>query len=911
MKTLSANTQTAFDNPHVSPVRLLTIVLSGVTLRLCDRVFGEPGSECVFDGNIYEPLVLEWHTIERGRLNPPAFDTEPAAAQVTVDNTTPVGGYDTLAALLADKTAPYATATVTETYDGASAAADGVTVFAGDLEDVTDMTAPELVLTFTGVEVSLKKTFARETVNETDFANAAPAVIGRMLPVVYGSARQVPFLPIDVGVVTTLRDAIAAGDDSDIVLSDDISAMGASGTIQIGEEKITYTGKTDATKTLTGITRGANSTQSTDHAAGSVVGEVKSEYVYALGCAAKAVDAVYVAGVLQDSGEYTVYTGVDGDDHATYPNRCVIVFTALSVIRQAVTGSVDYGIARPATNTPAGYITAVDKNGVVAGYDETTTITFPSAPSGTLSDIYVEYEFEITFHWLPGVSSWDMTNMPDAGFDFFVDGVLVANLGPDAATGTTPVLSEYKTGTLRVSKSTWPTSATKSKTFRHMDFGTVSIVVSRAVVHATSTVEEANQWGTQVSRAATNLPAGRIESRAAVDDTDEITFPAAPAGNLSGIYIALTWTFTRQGEAITSDKPRTYDIDDIPVCHVAVDADHGLSDAAATILLPQTLYLPQTSWQTAIDKTPSRLAEWVRGEEFVVTDAEQFAWTDDADGVALAGVIDGVVSADVDGIVDDGSGTITGTPYALIERPDHICEHIITEKCGLAAAAVNSTAYAAAGAEYASASYVLGLAILQPPDVRLLLHRIARQCNSIECWEGGAHMLKYVPDSGETAVKTIIADRIDLDQLWVRYTDRADIVNDLTATYDYAWAGGNPDDSDGDSTVSADDSASDTKYGTLSEKTSYPYITGETQAQAVVDREIDNRADLRLLIELAGGYWMSDIERGDVINFSFDADDELDQALLGLVTSETDLFRVIDMIDRPDAAKQIQVIKIG
>lgn len=73
----------------------------------------------------------------------------------------------------------------------------------------------------------------------------------------------------------------------------------------------------------------------------------------------------------------------------------------------------------------------------------------------------------------------------------------------------------------------------------------------------------------------------------------------------------------------------------------------------------------------------------------------------------------------------------------------------------------------------------------------------------------------------------------------------------------------------------------------------------------------DDRAEPRLIVEFAGGYYLTDLERGDIIAFTSSDDDELlEKALLGLVAFDTDYFRIIDMIRRPDAVIQIQAVKI-
>ncbi|MEA1909746.1 MAG: hypothetical protein U9M89_01855, partial [Patescibacteria group bacterium] len=286
-------------------------------------------------------------------------------------------------------------------------------------------------------------------------------------------------------------------------------------------------------------------------------------------------------------------------------------------------------------------------------------------------------------------------------------------------------------------------------------------------------------------------------------------------------------------------------------------------------------------------------------------------------GIAFSGnsvaetVLGGSVACDVSGFADDASGTITGTPNALIERPDHICKHILLDRCGLPSAVINTPAYTAAGADYASHSYVLALAVLQAPDVRQLLNRIAHQAKSLEFWEAGAHALRYFEQpGGENVDFTVYAHMIDLNQIWIQFSKRGDILNDLTAQYLRYWSGYSDPKEATSEVVAASDAESITKYGRLAgDQRSFPYIPGEAQASDVLDWELSTRSDVHLIIEFPGGYFLTAAEKGDVINFSFDADAYLDQALLGLVAA-TDTFKIIDVRRRNDAAVQIQIIRI-
>ena len=101
MKTLSAHTETAIDNPHVEPIRLLEITIGTKTLYFCDRIFGDDNL-CIFNGQLYEPMVLSWGTIKPGRIDPVTYATDPGEASFTIDNSQPVGGADSFTALFAD-----------------------------------------------------------------------------------------------------------------------------------------------------------------------------------------------------------------------------------------------------------------------------------------------------------------------------------------------------------------------------------------------------------------------------------------------------------------------------------------------------------------------------------------------------------------------------------------------------------------------------------------------------------------------------------------------------------------------------------------------------------------------------------------------------------------------------------------
>lgn len=934
MKTLSAHNATATDSPHVDVIRLATIAFSGLTLYLTDRTWGSGADRNVFNGQIYEPLVISWDTIEMGAIDPITYETADSRASFVIDNSVPMGGANSFTRLFTSHDPHFATVTISEIFAGATVADDKIDIFKGQIEDILDMAPDRVTITATGYEQAVNNKFPHIIVDTTTYPDADPDDVGKMLPIVYGSAKKAPFRSIASGPVTTLSEDITAT-DATLKLSD-ASLFSTTGTILVDSEQITYTGKTG--DSLTGCTRAANGTTAVSHNRGAMLGEIKTEYVYALGHAVKAIHDVYVNGVKQEATEYTAYTGQTGDEHASYPGLAIISFPSWPQIKRDVdleaNSSSGYAIERHATNCPIGHVKAMGAPnsyalyGEAVNYDTRTDITFPTAPAGSLSGIYIEYDFYIDDF---GATS-SGTSVPD--YEFYIDGVLVAQV----VSGS---LVEYVDSPLRVNKGAWATSTHKTASVMYRkptgDTGVMSLTINSAVQYCTSTVSEEDQWGKQYTAEATNLPVGAVTDAKTIDTSREITFPAAPSGNLHEVKI--TYTLSVKYGFTSSNLPKVgvnpFTVGDTTIRQVYVSDDGVLRSYP---LLPgsssPTLYYD--SWQTSVSKTPSVMAGYGSFLSYLVTGATQTCYTDDfTDDVVISGnsmadsVIGGLVSADVDGYQDDGSGTYTGTPAALIERPDHIFKHVLVDRCGLTASEIDATAYTAAGTLYAAGSYALGFVIEEKPSIPALLNRIAYQSKSIQFWEGGVHHVVCIPASDPADI-TLDQYRIDLNQIWPSYTDRAAILNTLSATYHRDWSGYEDDVTADRAIVTSASSGSVTKYGTLKEETSLPYITTSGHAQAVIDWIRGDLATPRLVVQFVGGYYLTQIERGDIIVFYCEEGDYLHKAMLGLIQADiwgytvdewgtatdiwgnsvADRFRVLGMTRRPDGAIQITAVQV-
>ncbi len=148
------------------------------------------------------------------------------------------------------------------------------------------------------------------------------------------------------------------------------------------------------------------------------------------------------------------------------------------------------------------------------------------------------------------------------------------------------------------------------------------------------------------------------------------------------------------------------------------------------------------------------------------------------------------VTANVDGYRDDGSGTYTGTPDALIERPDHFLKYLLAGLLGESADDIGSS-FAASGTYYGS-TYKFGFILHEVArEADNLVQALAFQCRSkfVE-WRGKFELIYQGSAPGVT--RTFNDDEI-LEEPVFGFTREIDIRNKVFAKYnrDYRQTGEN------------------------------------------------------------------------------------------------------------------------
>lgn len=507
--------------------------------------------------------------------------------------------------------------------------------------------------------VGLNKPIGKK-LNTTDWPNADPDDIGKVIPIVYGSVDDLQALAIDAGWVTTLAEDIAVGTTSfDIT---DATGLAALDVIQVEDEQIRI--GSISSNTLSGCTRGYSSTTATTHDKGIHLGKVQSEYWYLLGDHPfTAIRNIYVDGVRQVGGDFTTYLDHNG--------KAKVKFTTLPVLKKSVDIEVDdnitvqdYSISNPVHDH--NYVQSVNQfstnlpiwSPAYPGFDQ--NINFPATANKTSANYDISYSRGSAATGINGYIKVKIGGITVFHFDF-TGGILVDKPSP-----------------LKFSQGS-PT-----------DFVTVEI-----------------------------------------EGTDGLSPP-----NSSYVDFSI----------LSAER----------ICE--------LDSAASATAQPS-------------EKTFANKAKISGGKAYYVG----LVGNSSADTV-----IGSQVTADVDGQPDDGSGIYTGTPNALIERPDHVVKHLLAVHAGF----TNFTTDA--GSEFQTKGYVFAGVINQLKKLRHWTNYLAWQSRCYFRFSGGEAQLLWRPDA-ITPLKTITANMIRRQEdhrTTLRGPKRSplhEVVNVIDLHYDRDW----------------------------------------------------------------------------------------------------------------------------
>jgi hypothetical protein len=235
------------------------------------------------------------------------------------------------------------------------------------------------------------------------------------------------------------------------------------------------------------------------------------------------------------------------------------------------------------------------------------------------------------------------------------------------------------------------------------------------------------------------------------------------------------------------------------------------------------------------------------------------------------------VTADVKGVKDDGSGTISGVADGLLERPDHVFKWSLFNLLSLTAQDINLASFIQSGTDFQGAvagGYKLAGIIQSKAEIKTIWRDWEKNCRAYFFWDLGKAKIQFRPLNSIslpfTADKTIPANMIRLDSngrssIQVERTPNRNIVNTIDLHYQRDWSS-----KDFDSIENGSDSDSITRYGRREKPDDFEFNWTRVQAQAIdllafflaQYREPSDVLNMELFLDNI------EVERGDILSIS-------------------------------------------
>lgn len=231
------------------------------------------------------------------------------------------------------------------------------------------------------------------------------------------------------------------------------------------------------------------------------------------------------------------------------------------------------------------------------------------------------------------------------------------------------------------------------------------------------------------------------------------------------------------------------------------------------------------------------------------------------------------VSAQVVGLIDDGSGTVTGTPNAIIERPDHVFKWSALTALKQDASLIDDASFASVGALYdsqISGGYKLAGIIQNQKTASELWADWGRNCRSYLFWDLGQCRLHFRPynfiEEGDPSVKTITDNEIRNNPTPSRErTATSNLVNSIDARYKRDWT-----DSEYSTIASKADEFSKSKFGLRErpDQFNFDWVRNVDMAKDLADFYLQEYSNPSWIVRLELFLDNMELEPGDIVKIN-------------------------------------------
>lgn len=600
-------------------------------------------------------------------------------------------------------------------------------------------------------------------INATDYPGADPDAVGRVQPIIYGRLPDAPAIPVDAGGLDVLQ-LDATSSQTALYLSDPVrwGVFPASGTAQLEDEQVTYTGKA-AHRGSALATSGAGTTYTARRCTDAAAWDLSGAHVGDIAVAGASYGVVAAVDDASDYLEVTAWVGGTPADttvctvHApgwalTGCTRGAGSTAAAAHAAGVQVWEVQAGYVYLVSQHACASVTNVRADGVLvdpADYtvdlSGPTTITFSSRPRRSLDVLVLTqptYSASVTAEQSPGTVSVTAEQSPGTISTTAEQGVSTAT-GSHGHTGDKGI-HEYPT-----SPAVPWTSVSATQNFSFANSGKTGTTANWHVqVTATSGTWQIRTGGGGV--VATLSYGDNFFTEAATPGTSYQLYESA-SGTISVAMVERDLTVT----ASTTSNAAT---------GVAASMTGATATSMASLSGATAANMASLSGSTAVSVAQTANA--------VVSAADV--------------VVGESVVCDVEGIVDDGSGTYTGTAGALITNPADQIRHILAVQLGLPLADwADSASFGAARTAFDGASIRCDWGLYDQIDSAELLERI-RWSVGARLFQGatGAFKLFALPLAGSSVLTLTEADDVLDEQagggpIRVGRTALADLYNEI------------------------------------------------------------------------------------------------------------------------------------
>ena len=638
----------------------------------------------------------------------------------------------------------------------------------------------------------------------------------------------VPCPAVSAGAASTLVSdvTLAQTDGIELSLAPGEMAFPSSGLLQVGEEQISYTGFSG--KVLTGVSRAAAGTTAASHKMGAKVFEIKSSYDYLVaGHPVQSIGDVYVGGVRVLSG--VTRTTDDGDGKAK------LSFSDKFVLEKSVDLSVSQG-SHAHTDSPW------------SGQGSRTTTT--------------RWTASVNPAWTANEHA-GMAFMDSAGYYFYITDNGSNYIDVHSVEGRTMAAGSYIGTIIRTQTETVFQDAVQGL-FDAPAAGSASALCDKNLNDFGAIIVADGYIDTVRSFLATDK--GYIVGVKLCAAIGQSTYSGVGRSTiLGGIF---------SGAYVQCGGPS------MQTCKTAGTLSRASAGAVSwSDLVGMAI---RATYYSGVSSA-AFFEQWVE-----VTYVPYNGGASPATGVALSGrsaadyVIGGTVTCDVDGNFDDASGSITGTPGALIENPADVIRHFLVNYLGTPASEIDGS-FASARSSLAGAiagGYKFAGVIDKAVGGFKFIDKLCMQSRLALMHDGYSAKIKFLSNDSLSPDLTVGKGLVQLDGLKVFRTSRNELINSLDLHYQRDFSKGAS--SAGYLSVcsssvlypSGGDPSSTARYGKMTPVSPYlfDFISFTSEASDLRDFFITRYKDVKRRVEVFTFLDCFGVEHGDIVAFDWPSD---------------------------------------